>query len=226
MDEEILRRIAKLEQHLINLIVPIQQISECLRSPNDIKHLINGLKGPIPIDDSKLRMIIADFDREMNSFSKKSEQFSKEVKNLDLSNTLAEIKFIGKRLNDIEITLKKMQEEGIKKSIELDFRCDGYELVKKPLGHDKKDQIEKPDEEIDRLFNALPKREAQILIHRIGLFGQKSNTYKDLGKMFNVTAERASQIYKKAIRRLRAPGLKPLVDKIKDTSLRAAILNG
>jgi len=170
--KEISRRLAKLETHIINLIIPIQGIVECLKSTTDIKYL-----APIPINDSKLRMILADFNREMTKFSKDVERFEK----MDTCQTFGEIKYIGKRLNEIESTLKKMQSEGIKKNIELEFRCDGYEMVKKPLNYNKEDPIEDPDDNLGRLLATLENREIKVIMHRLGILGEKAKTYEAIG---------------------------------------------
>jgi DNA-directed RNA polymerase sigma subunit (sigma70/sigma32) len=212
--KEISRRLAKLETHIINLIIPIQGIVECLKSTTDIKYL-----APIPINDSKLRMILADFNREMTKFSKDVERFEK----MDTCQTFGEIKYIGKRLNEIESTLKKMQSEGIKKNIELEFRCDGYEMVKKPLNYNKEDPIEDPDDNLGRLLATLENREIKVIMHRLGILGEKAKTYEAIGKIIGVSRERVRMIYAKSIRKLRHPSRRTLAEKINHLELRREI---
>jgi hypothetical protein len=217
--ETISRRLHNLEKHVINLIIPIQGICKVLSCPNDIKYLIESLNKPIPINDTSLRILLADFDREMKRFYKSIE----ELKSLNVSQTYAEIKYIGKRLNEIELILECMKKEGIKKDIHLDFTVDGYQMVKRPVGYDPEDPIEKPDTSLQDLLNSLDKREAKAIIHRLGLFGEKKKTYEKLGNVFGVAGEQARRIYARAIRKCRHPERKELVDKITQPDLRKEI---
>lgn len=217
----ITRRLSNLETHIINLILPIQNIAKCLTSSTDIEYLIKALQGPIPINDSSLRSLLKSFESEMRSFDKNLEKMNSMMK----ENSVGEIKYIGNRLNEIEKLLKKVLEDQQTKKINLEFSCDGYDLVKKPVGYDPKEPVEPNKiEEIDKLLNTLPPREAQAIIHRLGLFKQKAQTFVGLGKIFGVTRERARQIFSKAIRKCRDPKRIEIVRKINDKKLRNEIL--
>jgi hypothetical protein len=130
-DDEILKvnsKLNKLEQHLINLILPIQGITQVLRNSGHIQRVIELLEKPISIDDRFFKEILLDI-------AKMIEQFKEYAEKLDLQQTLSEIKYIGNRLNKIESDISHMKNEGIKRNVSLEFKCDGYELVKKPFGY-------------------------------------------------------------------------------------------
>ncbi len=215
----ILRRLSNLETHIVNMIIPIQGICEALKSPNDIKFLIESFKKPIAIDDSRLRSILFDFDRAMKNFSKDIE----EIKSLNITNAIGEIKYIGKRLNEIEKTLSQIKDKGLTKNIQLDFTVDGYQMVKKPVGHEPEAPIENPNGDLDKLLNTLTTKESQVIIHRFGLFGQKKKTYDEIGKIFGTTREPVRQTLSKIIRKLRHTTRKELMNKITHSGLRKEV---
>jgi len=204
---KVLDRVVKLETHIINLIHPIQSIAETLKSPNDIKQLLNLLAHPMKIDDRNLRILIADFRNAV-------EEFKKDLASLDLSQTFGEIKYIGKRLNQIEETLSEIKREGIAQKVHFDFKVDGYEMVKKPVNYHPEDPIENPDENIIRLLKNLSAQEQKVVIHRVGLFGEKKKPYTEIEKIIHVNRERCSMLYKKAIRKLRTKELREQVNKV------------
>jgi hypothetical protein len=172
---------------------------------HSITLLLSHVSQPLIIDDRGLV-------NHLQSFKNDLWKILNELKGLDLYQTFSEIKFIGKRLTEIESTLKNIQENGLRKKIDLNFSCDGYELVKKPLIYDKKEPIEDPHENTIKLLNTLPQREGLALIHRLGLLGHKrQTTYVKLGEILGITNERASIVYKKALRKCRHEVRKELV---------------
>lgn len=200
MDEElektILRRLGNLETHIINLIHPIQSICSVLTRKEDLYELISLLKKPLSIDDSRLRNLIREFHNVM-------EKFDENIKKLNFVQTFGEIKFIGKKLHQIEADIAEIKKDGVKKKVDLNFSCDGYELVKKEIEH----VISKnPDDLLNEVLSTLPEREQKIIIHRLGLFGiVPKKTYVALGKFLGISGGISSQIYRKALRKLRHP---------------------
>jgi RNA polymerase primary sigma factor len=63
------------------------------------------------------------------------------------------------------------------------------------------------DDVLDAL-SVLTEREAQILVLRYGLGGEKQHTLKELGEKFGITRERIRQIQKGAIKKLRDPNIR------------------
>ncbi len=219
-EKELLRRIAKLEQHVINLIIPIQSITKVLSSPQYIQELLELLKKPLTIDDRAIASCLAEFKRMMI-------EFSNESKALNISQTLGEIKFIGKRLHEIEQSISDMKNEGVKKKIHLDLTVDGYEMVKRklPMQNPELENEEDPEEATRTLLTHLNEREGKVLVHRFGLFGEKKKTQKQIAKLFGLTSgESIRRIECIALRKCRHPTRKKFSRKITHTELRMAIM--
>ncbi len=219
MDEEtertILRRLSNLETHIINLIHPIQEISSILTSRSDLYELMNILKKPLCIDDSRLRALIREFQSCM-------EKFDQNIKKFDIVHTYNEIKFIGKKLHQIEGDIEEIKKDGVKRKVDLHFSCDGYELVKT---NSEKITSMNTDDLLKELINSLNEREQKAVIHRLGLLGiVPKKTYVALGKVLGCKRERASQIYFKGIRKLRHPSKKNLVMATKNKILIKEVL--
>ena len=70
-------------------------------------------------------------------------------------------------------------------------------------------------EQLEEVMNTLTPREAKVLKLRFGLEDGKSRTLEEVGKEFNVTRERIRQIEAKALRKLRHPILKTLLEQSK-----------
>jgi len=60
-------------------------------------------------------------------------------------------------------------------------------------------------EELGEMLDALPPREAHVLRLRFGLLGDRGYTLEEIGQKLGVTRERARQIERQALRRLRHP---------------------
>lgn len=169
------------------------------------------LTKPLRIEDKDLITHVNFLRDEMN-----------ELKEYMKSNFVGEVKFIAERIYKIEQRLLKIEEREMKE-IELSFRCDGYELVKKPVSYSKNEQIEEPFLNENKLFETLTKGERLALIHRLGLMGEKKTTLKELGKVLNVQQERARQIYRKAILKCRHPTRHQLVKAITNLRLQKEV---
>lgn len=66
-------------------------------------------------------------------------------------------------------------------------------------------------EKIEEAFQKLTPREREVLKYRFGLNDGPQKTLEDVGKIFNVTRERIRQIEVKAIRKLRHPSVRKLL---------------
>jgi RNA polymerase primary sigma factor len=212
------RKLSNLEQHVINLIIPIQNLQRVLSSTDYIKNLESFQNKPINIDDRKLRELLNEFDKKIKSY----ETF---VENLSSKQTISEIKYIGKRLLEIQQKLEIIEKEGFRKEIKLNFECDGYELVKKSKYFDKNEEKEIPNGEnhVLNLLNTLSDREKFVIIHRLGLLGEKGKTYKDIGKLIGVSGDRVRQIFIKGIRKCGHPNRRMLLNKKENFVIKEAI---
>jgi len=185
-EETVLRRLANLESHIINMIHPLQQIQSIFR-------------------DSSVK-----------------DEFVTTI-NVDVGKTLGEIKFIGKKLQEIEVHLNNPPNKEEKKKIELVFKCDGYELVKRPVNYDPLEKIELPEENLKQLLETLTTNEKLCVIHRLGLLGEEPQAFAKIAKIIGVSGGRVGQIYQKALRKLRHPKRIKLAEKIRCPILELAI---
>lgn len=209
--EHLNNRLSSIEQHVLNIVFPLQAIKEM-----DSK-MQRHLNTPFTIDDRSFQSNVGRFILELEKSLEKIQ---------DASQTAAEIKYIGKKLNEIENKLENIKEEGIKKKIHLNLTCDGYEMRKKVNPYDKAIEEKEidPDISVEKLLDTLLPRENAIIIYRLGLLGEKKRTLKEIGKIFNISSVRARQIYMKAIIKLRHHSRKALVSNISHLGLRKEII--
>lgn len=201
-NQRIHRKLNNLESHIVNFIYPTQELSK----------LINREFAPLVVDDRALRSLLKEF-REVEV------DFKNNINAVNLEQTLSEMKYIGKRMKEIEESLREIKGKGLKKEIHLEFSCDGYELVKKPKGYLPTDDIEEPIENLQACIDTLQLKEGQILIHRHGFFNEKKKTFAQIGEKFNVSGDRIRTIYLKILRKLRHPSRHELVKKTGNLSL-------
>src|SRR5258705_1297833 len=85
-------KLNKLEQHIINLIIPIQAITTVLRDSKSIGQMIALLGKPLTVEDGFFKSLLVKITQSVCEFKEASEK-------LDIVQTLSEIKYIGSRLN-------------------------------------------------------------------------------------------------------------------------------
>jgi DNA-directed RNA polymerase specialized sigma subunit len=219
----VIQRLSNLETHIINLIIPIQGIHSFLKDPNEIHTLLDVIKRPLQVDDRRLSAVLQEFRSSMISFEKKMDEFNDKCNALDVSQTYSEIKYIGKRLKEIEEKIAKIQEEGIKKKVDLNFSCDGYELVNKPCNYDKDDNLA-PQDLLKYALESLKEREAYVVCHRLGIGGEKEKTFKKIGIKMGIAASGVSTLYNRAIRKLRHPSRVAKIHACNCKKLQVAVL--
>jgi len=203
-----------------------QQLSKIIDNLNhhwhSIELLLRCVSQPLVIDDRGLAGTLGRLHEQVKVIVQS-------VADLDLSHTLGELKYIGKRLNRIETDIqeiKNQNEKGLKKNIHLEFTCDGYELVKKQTGYhieDKENANIQAADAIQALLDTLEIKEAMVLIERFALHGGKKKTLDKVGEIIGVDRERVRQIEAKALRKCRDPKKRSLVEKIMHKALREAI---
>jgi hypothetical protein len=183
---------------------------------HSIQLLLSHVSQPLTVDDRGLANTLANLRQDLFTFSVN-------FKECDLGQTLAEIKYMNNRLNNIEKEITQIKENGMKHRVELSCRVDGYEMVKKPKSYEEDNLEESEDDKIKELLNSLLPREGKAVILRFGLLGKKKHTYEAMGKEFKVGRERASQIYNRAIRKLRHPSRIEFVRKINNFDIRKVV---
>lgn len=201
---KLLDRISKLETHIVNLCQFFQYIPQ----------LFDMLQKPLKIDQSGLLATLNQCNESMIVFKRQAES-------LNITQTYGEIKFIGKKLHEIEALLIQMKEDGIKKNVQLDISCNGYELVKKKAENSSK---ENPEELLEYTLSTLTDRESKVLKRRFGLLGFEKMTLKKIGEEFNVSGERIREIEQKGLKKLRHPSRRQYVSQLTHKALRQAIL--
>lgn len=210
-NNDILNRLQKLETHLINLNIALQNAN----------HLVELLDKPLSVDDRHLAYILTEIKKAVWEFQEQS-------KKMDISQTFSEIKFIGKRLDSIEKDISEMKEQGIKKNIHLDLTLDGYEMVKKQTIFKEKQpgqtQTQNQDEVLIEALNTLTEREAKCLTHRFGLLRHKPKTLIATAKEMGLKSGSAARVYEiRALRKLRINPRKEKSLKITHKKLREAL---
>lgn len=209
--EDVIRRLAKLESHIINMIIPMQSISRALTDKNHFLLLIDKL-------DHSIKFTIERLDRAAGDFNKN-------ILNIDIASAVGEIKYLGNRLNEIEKTLNNISKDGIPRKVSVDFTVDGINLVKKPKSYDENEPLALTENDlIISLLDTLTEREKVIMIHRFGLLGESKKSLENTGKIVSKTVEHIRQCEAKAIRKLRKPTVFEQVRKITTPGLRKAIL--
>ena len=205
--EKMMENLEKLMGYLLRTVENFNQHAV------SIQVLTNHLMKPILVDDRGLAKIIHDIRC-------KHQDLFESMEKLDIVQTLAEIKYIGKRLNEIEGILKGISDNGIRKKIDLEFFVDGYELVKKPVNYLKEEPIKEPNEALNKLLSTLTDREMLVLIHYYGLFGKKNKTLAAIGKLVGVSQEPIRQCKFKALRKLKHPSRKDLWKDVPNSKLK------
>lgn len=221
--KEVIRRLSNLETHIINLIIPIQNISKVLTSSADIHFLLDALQKPLKIDDTRLNNRLKEFQDMMVKFELKVDEFDGKTETIDIVKTFGEIKYIGKRLKEIEEKIGRIQEEGIKKQVDLNFSCDGYELVKKTSNYEKDDELEKKDL-VKYALESLKNEESYVLVHRLGLDGEKEKTFAKIATKMKKSSSWIATLYNRALRKLRHPSRIEKVRACNNKKLQLAVL--
>lgn len=144
----ILSRINAVEQRLVDLIIPIQNIA----GGKALIDLGNLLSRPLLIDDRGLQSTLKDLRETINDFESK---FSSE--NLDkIFEVIQKAKFHdlyemlmwqSKHIKDIEMKLIELIEKPPERNIKVDVQLDGKKLSFDPEGR----QEEKPEDYIDEV---------------------------------------------------------------------------
>lgn len=220
--DKILSRLSAVEQHLINLIFPIQGISHAFSDKEMLNRmlseLISLLKTPLRVEDNSLLKVC----NAVNVCANDTKRISQQLQDIDILKFAEEIKFMAKRVYEMERRLANIDEVGIKKNIHLDLTMDGYEMVRRS---EKKTNTapSSDDERTEKLLDTLLEKEKLVIIHRYGLLGNKPKTLEATGKEVGTTRERVRQIESKALRKLRHEKRRELVKAISHKELKRDI---
>ena len=117
-EKHVISRLALLEEHVINLIYPIQQSAKILASP-DLQGVVRDLNRAI----SAFTNIC---DQMVNKTRHHTEEMKKSFESIDIGQAFNEIKYIGNRLKEIEKVLKELNDDGIKREIKCKIEVEGF----------------------------------------------------------------------------------------------------
>ncbi len=204
----------KLAQHFERVINNLNQ------HWHSIQLLLSHVSQPLKVDDRGLHAAFLSINQKVQELNLKLNQTIEQIQNLDLTHTFGEIKFIGKRLNQIEENIRSIKDEKTSKKIDLYFSVDGHKMIKEP---DETLPKKDPEQCLKLLLKTLLLRESTVLKHRFGLSGEKSKTLEDTGKLIGISRERVRQIEAQAIRKCRHVSRKYMVDEIDHLKLKKAI---
>lgn len=136
------------------------------------------------------------------------------------------LNYMAKQIQELSQEMKNVKEKGLKKEIHLALTCDGYEMVKKKVKSfdDIPEQEESSEDVLESLLMTLEDRERAILIHRFGLFGQRTKTCEAIGKLLGVDRQRISVLTQKILTKCRSKGRVHISEKLTHIGLRRAII--
>lgn len=123
--ERLSRKIAHLEQHIINLIIPLQSINEIQRLTEAVEALCDKSRNYIKGLDIAFSQVALKTRCSLEEYSVTIEQLGKKIDSMDIPQAFSEIKYIGNRLSAIEKEILDIKYSGIKSR--LVFAVEGTE---------------------------------------------------------------------------------------------------
>lgn len=194
---QILRRLSQLEQHIINMIVPLQSIGGWLGNPHAISELRELSYKKIQIEDGELKKTAREFSSAVHDLQEISSKF-------DSSQFLNEIKYMGKRLHQIEHCLMNMTSKEKSKPLKVKVYINDceYEKEEEPIVP----ELKKPtlQEELELALKTVNPRHRMIFFKKEGLFGEKNNTKTQIAKQLGISNSRVSQVLESVSRKIRS----------------------
>lgn len=146
---------------------------------------------------------------------------------LETSGVLGTLQYMAKQITELTQHVHSLKEEGINKKIRLDLTIDGYEMVKKkppiPDAEIFPEPKIDPEKHTQKLLKTLGEQEQQVIIHRYGLFGEKSKTLRNTGVLMKLSGERIRSVESKALKKMRHASRKELVKNLTHLALKIAI---
>lgn len=183
----------------------------------------DGIK--IKVDETAMN-VINPLKETLELLRKEAKAFHELRKALQTDSVLGTLQYMAKQLTELTKQVSLIKEEGISKKVRLDLTMDGYEMVKKKA---KCEEDDIPAQKIDpiaytkALLDTLTDRERAVVVHRYGLFGEKEKTLVATAKVLKISGERVRGIQTKALRKMRHPSRKGLVENLTHLDLKIDI---
>ena len=208
-NEKLLSELKELKEHLIQTIIRFDS-----RVPVDrMEQFTQILQKPLKIDDERIF-----------NYLKKFQEDLKKLSELDMAQTVCEVKFLSKKVIEMEEKLNELHKQGLEHSIDLNFRVDGYRLVKQPLHYDPSEQIARPYAEYQLILNLIPEELRDIVVQYLGMLGCEKKTFKLIATEKGVIPQTISQRFHQAIRILRESKNVRFVKKMPECPLKDIVL--
>lgn len=203
-NQEIFNKIGRLETHIINLIVPLQQINEVFRNPRHLQDIKEVLSKPIAIDDRATRRYLDDFLKKLDDFTKFSKALQEITNNLDITKVFGEIKFMGKRLDQIEKILMDLSQNGLSQKVQLSISSNGYQMVEKvDYNENPVKFIDENEEALQEVLGILDHRERDIVCRRLGIKKEKGMKFTEIARRYNISSGRCSELFRRSLHDIR-----------------------
>jgi len=206
---EICRKLSLLEQHLINMIVPLQEVSKLFKSSEDVKKVMDIVQRPIQVDDRSLAQTIAKFRKYMDELGGFHEV-------LDLTQALSELKFIGKRVNDLDKKVSELLSKGLHNDVEIRVMMNGKECEERHI-----QELSEDNEILKKLYETLTPREAETL--NFILMSSKEVSLVDISRKIALSYQTTLQHRRRLASKLCAEKRVKVYEKIKNTRILARL---
>jgi hypothetical protein len=189
---------------------------------HSIENLLNVVSKPLLLDDEKFRRVANVLIEEVSGMIA-------ELRQMNITQYIAEVKYIGNRLNNIEKILQEIKNSGVKKDVRIGLTVDGYELqtimgeevnIRKRMKDDSKQQAlqeisNKERDALARLYETLKLEEQTYLDHHCGLRGNAKKTDAETARILEWPRNKCYLFSRRLARKLRIP---PRIKLIPDTN--------
>lgn len=122
--KEISRKLAKLETHIINLLLPIQGIHQIFTDPTELNGFLRAAQETLTLNIDVVSNKLVALNRNIADLH----DSVKNIQNMDVVQTIGEIKYLGKKLHEIDRRLYKFEKNGIDRNLQLEISVDGVKV--------------------------------------------------------------------------------------------------
>lgn len=166
-----------LKTHMVQAIIRLDE-----RVPVDtMNRFAEMLKKPLEIDDKRVLYAVEMFKSEVEKLA-----------NMDVGKVTNELKFIAKRIHEVDQRLQSIETNGIPSHAQISVTLDGSKMMKVPHNFDSVDEkaqkmdVEK-DPSLDKLMSLLDENEKKVISMRLGLYGHKIHSYKEISDIIGIS---------------------------------------
>jgi len=160
----------KMEQYLMNDLIKSEETEELINKFKQTYNELNSLK-------THMVQAIIRLDERVP---------------MDFSRVTNELKFIAKRIHEVDQRLQSIETKGIPSHAQISVTLDGSKMMKVPHNFDSVDEeAQKMDGEkdpsLDKLMSLLDENEKKVISMRLGLYGHKIHSYKEISDIIGIS---------------------------------------